>query len=411
VGLPNYFFIMKLIFVTANPFPFYRGGMENWLYNIIRQAEFYSIDIETIAPKGVGDPLYDLKNAAHYRHNPEGNLVCKSKGVMKRVELLYRFLVWTIVTSRVIISKHKSLKDEVALFIGVHTIPSMLPLLLAKLICPNLRFIAYARGRVGDDLLRENRTILATLYLFLERHALNQSEEVFSNGYDTTDYIKRLTKKKITTLPNGVDYFKLTNPRPQVEDKIVATIKSLKANNNKIILCLGTVRPVKGVHFVIEAAAHLKMQAPRLFENLMFVFVGKGDIEKYLALARDLNISGNVHFLGQTINVPEVLALADVATAVSGGGGFSNAAIEMMAAGLPIVGWDSDTYSQLIESGQTGHLVPPFDAKALATGIQYLLEDPIYADFISRNAQVQASKYDWALIAEKFFGAAESAFN
>jgi glycosyltransferase involved in cell wall biosynthesis len=384
--------------------------MENWLYHIIKQGNFYPIDLETIAPKGIGDPLYDLSSAIRYHHTAEGDLTCKTKGFLKKFELVFRFIVWSVVTSRLILYKQNESKEEKLLFIGIHTIPSMLPLLLAKLFNPRIKFIAYARGRVGDDLLRENHTILASLYLLIEKYALNRSEEVFSNGYDTTGYIAKLTKKRITTLPNGVDFFSLGHPKPLVDDKVLTTIKKLKADHYQIILCLGTVRPVKGVSYVLDAASHLRSHDPLLFERLMFVFVGKGDVTRYLTLGKKLNISNNVHFLGQSTNVPEVLALADVAMAVSGGGGFSNAAIEMMAARLPIVGWDSDTYSQLIQSGITGHLVPSLDAKSLAAGIKLLIEDSAYANLIAMNAQNEASKYDWSVIAKNFFNAAKGVF-
>jgi L-malate glycosyltransferase len=77
--------------------------------------------------------------------------------------------------------------------------------------------------------------------------------------------------------------------------------------------------------------------------------------------------------------VPAFLGSLDVAVLCSRSEGMSNAILEYMAAGRPIVATLVGANSQLIENEQTGLLVPPGDPSRLAGAICRLLRDPGWA--------------------------------
>ena len=393
---------MRIVFIDVNPFPRYVGGMENWLFNFLFLLRKDRIDLVVVSPISAAPVVYEVDKISDLKIFNIGSLTCLARNtVLRKIELLFRYFLWFIKTTLLILKLEQE-KNRVNIYIGLHTIPGSFPLALARFFNRDIKAVVYARGRVGKDLLEAGKPFLSMLYVLLEKFVLSFSGLVIANGYDTAVYIEQMSEKKVYVLKNGVNCQRFSEPCLVTDDLVLYSIRKLKNDGKKIIICVGTIRPVKGVGYVIDAVASLKKRLNLEFENLCIVFVGKGDPEIYIQQATRLGIDKDVQFLGQTLNVPQVLALADIAVAVSGGGGFSQAAIEIMAAGLPIVAWDSDTYRQLIVNGETGHLVHEFDSDALAEGIVTLLNDPQYAQNIANNAAAEAATYDWSLIVPEF---------
>jgi len=107
------------------------------------------------------------------------------------------------------------------------------------------------------------------------------------------------------------------------------------------------------------------------------VLIGDGtERPKLEALAKDLGIEDRVFFLGDRTDVPECLSMLDVAVSPSPSESLSNAILEAMAAGLPLVATRTGGTPEVIEDGQTGYLVPFGNSPALAMQITSLLEEP-----------------------------------
>ena len=70
--------------------------------------------------------------------------------------------------------------------------------------------------------------------------------------------------------------------------------------------------------------------------------------------------------------------------------------IEAMACGLPVVSTNVGGLSYLLEDGENALLVPPDDAKAMATAVRRILTEPELAEKLSRNARRKAESFDWA---------------
>lgn len=108
----------------------------------------------------------------------------------------------------------------------------------------------------------------------------------------------------------------------------------------------------------------------------MFVFAGEGPLRAELeARAAQLGVADRVRFLGRREDIPQMLAACDVFALPSLYEGSSLAVLEAMAAGIPIVSSAIGGTEELIEDGQSGLLVPPGDAKALAAALLRLVGD------------------------------------
>jgi glycosyltransferase involved in cell wall biosynthesis len=94
-------------------------------------------------------------------------------------------------------------------------------------------------------------------------------------------------------------------------------------------------------------------------------------------------------FLGARADVPEILACCDIAVLPSMAEGLSNALLEYMAAGLPVVATRVGGNVEVVTDNETGLLVPPEDDKALASAILRLLRDPGLARRLGESGKDQ----------------------
>tara|TARA_R110002072_G_scaffold728_4_gene5788 strand:+ start:264107 stop:264589 length:483 start_codon:yes stop_codon:yes gene_type:complete len=85
--------------------------------------------------------------------------------------------------------------------------------------------------------------------------------------------------------------------------------------------------------------------------------------------ADSLGVGSNIRFLGSRSDVPLFLRLADVSILCSHEEGFSNAVLEGMAAGLPMVVTDVGGNAEAVLDGITGYVVPAHNPECLADAL------------------------------------------
>jgi glycosyltransferase involved in cell wall biosynthesis len=152
----------------------------------------------------------------------------------------------------------------------------------------------------------------------------------------------------------------------------------------RTIVTVANLRREKAHEVLLQAAARLAPRHP----ELRFVIAGDGPRASELrAMSSDLGLGRRVEFLGHVENVPAVLARADAFVLPSLSEAFPNAAIEAMAAGLPVVASAVGGLLDLIDNGRTGLLTPPGDAAALANAVEQLVADPARAARLGTDAR------------------------
>ena len=105
--------------------------------------------------------------------------------------------------------------------------------------------------------------------------------------------------------------------------------------------------------------------------------VGDGpDMDEAKALAERLRLGPRVHFLGERLDVPEILARSHIFVLCSRWEGFPRSTLEAMRAGLPVVVSNVGGAPEAITDGVTGFLVNPQDREHLAERLRDLVRSP-----------------------------------
>lgn len=183
----------------------------------------------------------------------------------------------------------------------------------------------------------------------------------------------QLPRKRFITVYNGID---LERFKPDADKP--ALRKQLKLpETNPLIAMVGVMRGAKGHDVAIEAA--------RKLPNAHFLLIGDGaQRPQYEEQAKGL---ANVHFLGQRMDVPDILSASDILILPSDMEALPTVLIEAGAGGLPCVSSDVGGASEIVKDGETGILIPPRNPEALANAIQRLLDDPVKAKEMGRRAR------------------------
>jgi glycosyltransferase involved in cell wall biosynthesis len=151
-------------------------------------------------------------------------------------------------------------------------------------------------------------------------------------------------------------------------------------SRTKIVLNVAALAWHKGQATLVEAARAVLAAHPETF----FAIAGEGEERGRLeARIRDLGLSERVRLLGFRADVPALLRGADLYVMPSWTEGLGTAVLDALSCGLPVVAARTGGIPEMIEDGETGLLVPPRDATALARAIGRLLDEPALAARLS----------------------------
>ncbi|GIV80932.1 MAG: glycosyl transferase [Anaerolineae bacterium] len=130
----------------------------------------------------------------------------------------------------------------------------------------------------------------------------------------------------------------------------------------------------KGLSYALSGFASVAQDFPQAH----YVIAGDGPLRSDLQRqAEALRIAERVHFLGWQDRVYPVLASLDVFLAPSLWEGFGLVLLEAMAYHLPIISTRVSAIPEIVLDGETGWLVSPRDADALAKALRAALADPL----------------------------------
>ena len=148
---------------------------------------------------------------------------------------------------------------------------------------------------------------------------------------------------------------------------------------------VANIRGSKGHAYFLEAARVVLAERP----DARFLIVGDGvgfdDVQRRV---KEMGLGPRVVMTGFRRDVPEIMAALDVLVLPSlKSEAMSQVIPQALAVGTPVVGTAVGGTPELVRDGETGRLVPPADAPALAAAILDLLRDPERARALARRGQ------------------------
>ncbi len=182
-----------------------------------------------------------------------------------------------------------------------------------------------------------------------------------------------LDEARLRVIPRGVDV-DLFDPDRVPAERLVRLVNKWRLPDGvPIVMMPARVTGWKGHGLLLEALAQLETGS----FHCLFVGDDSGHPAAKAALEAQAQAAGlapYVHFVGRTDDMPAAYKLADVVVSASlDPEPFGRVMIEAQAMGRPIVAADHGGASETVIEGETGWLVPPGDAGALAHGIRVAL--------------------------------------
>ena len=235
---------------------------------------------------------------------------------------------------------------------------------------------AWARVPVRIASRRETEGLRCGTKKRLERCAYRLAHAIVTNAEAVRRHLlgEGVPAGKVVTIYNGVDLERLAPRQGWGRSDYLAACTLSHHGERRFVTIVANMRhAVKDHPTFLRAAQRVK----RAVSRAAFVLAGEGElVEPMRALAGQLGLAEDTFFIGRCGNVPDLLALSDVCVLSSVAEGFSNAILEYMAAGRPVVATDAGGAREAVQDGVTGYIVPVGDDRAMAARIIELLQTP-----------------------------------
>jgi glycosyltransferase involved in cell wall biosynthesis len=224
--------------------------------------------------------------------------------------------------------------------------------------------VAVSRGWTGES-------FRVRWYDRIDRVFLHRMDRVVcvSEGQAAKVRAAGVPAHKVRVIRNSARADAFRSPDPDIRRRL----ESLPPQpGGRIVLAAGRLSPDKGFHILIDAVPAVLARVPKA----RFVICGDGpqrpELERQVAAA---GLAGVVVFAGFRDDLDSWMPNADLFVLPSFAEGLPNVLLEAHACGVPVVATAVGGSPELVVAGETGCLVPPGDALALAAAIVPLLLD------------------------------------
>jgi L-malate glycosyltransferase len=166
--------------------------------------------------------------------------------------------------------------------------------------------------------------------------------------------------------------------------------KSFAPNDEKVLMHISNFREVKRVQDVIKIFDIVRKQIPA-----KLIMVGDGpERHKMEELCRELHACDAIKFLGKVKDTERILAASDLFLLPSQTESFGLAALEAMAAKVPVISTNTGGLPEVNKQGFSGFLSNVGDVEDMAKNALSILKDEITLTTFKNNAFAQAQLFD-----------------
>jgi N-acetyl-alpha-D-glucosaminyl L-malate synthase BshA len=178
--------------------------------------------------------------------------------------------------------------------------------------------------------------------------SINQSDAITAVSHNLCEETYKTFKieKEIQVIHNFVDVQRF------IRKPIDAFKKVIAPNGERILMHASNFRKIKRVQDVVHIFHNVTKEIPS-----KLLFVGDGP-ERAIAenLARQLGICDEIRFVGKQEQMEDILAIADLFLLTSEYESFGLAALEAMAAGVPVISTNAGGLGEIMIDGETGFM-------------------------------------------------------
>ena len=221
------------------------------------------------------------------------------------------------------------------------------------------KMIAY-RGTTGGMYKTDPSNYLCTLHPRINGYIC------VSNAVEkhVSTKVTASVKSNTTTIYKGHDIAWYNKPAIELSN-----IKTSSSNFN--VICIGSPRPYKGMHYMLDAMKHLVD-----LTKLKLILVGDNfDCEPFSSQIIATGMGEHIIETGFRSDVPQIAAACDVLVLPSEREGLPRVVLESLAVGTPVITSANEGALEIIEEKINGYIVPIGDGEAIAKSIRYLYQN------------------------------------
>jgi|WetSurMetagenome_2_1015567.scaffolds.fasta_scaffold101001_2 L-malate glycosyltransferase len=208
--------------------------------------------------------------------------------------------------------------------------------------------------------------------------------------------LRFMPSANIEVVPNGID-LDVFHP-PRLLSKTDAGVDRNRSDTIRL-LTVGRLSVTKRVEMLIDAIEILNKQKIKVH----FTIAGGGKMESMLkAIVNQKRLGDIIEITGRidSKDMPDVYRKSDIFISASMQEGMSNAMLEAMASGLPIITTTCEGVEELIKDN--GVIVKNDNAETIADSVKLLMTDEILYDKMKSAALKHAEKFSWESASEQY---------
>jgi D-inositol-3-phosphate glycosyltransferase len=218
-------------------------------------------------------------------------------------------------------------------------------------------------------------------------------------------FLYKADASKLVVIPPGVDVSRFYSI-PADEARTYIGLKP----DDRMILFVGRIEPLKGVDTLLEAMSCLQLKEKKRVH--LAIIGGEPDADpetmtaemaRLMNLCEVLGLDQSVVFLGKRDQdkLPYYYSAAEVVVMPSQYESFGMVALEAMACGTPVVASEVGGLAYLVRDGETGFTIPAEEPETLCDKLSWLLTEDELRQKMGFQAAAHAQNYAWEKIAKQ----------